>query len=1172
MNTKPNTEEDLPVLSEGKINLLNILIAHDKICEDGLNFYEEVYIKAKRGNSADNLILDQTLIELEVIFLENLRTAEDLENYASLNKQVIETLLFGNGLFHADIRLFKPVLEDLSILLEELSSKEVDPDGKFEKAWDANNFGFPLKKLFAYTKDPKSKVVLKWQHANLIRYFLRRRRRAIDQIISNIILDGGDINIESNQFCEDYSVAIDDSLETAYFKLTLAESNVLPEFEPTTSNDELGNFDMMENLAYSQYLSNNDETLGYGAAGGYSEFDEFRTELHQIDTDLKRISRNLINNPEDKANYLEEFNSLMGKKTACQFIVKAKADELNVVQKGYVKLKDNIYNNKSEAKIAVGKTLMATAGVRLGKAVFNELMHKGDKNNWSTIGEQLALDIGQSIVAGGLNLLLGPIGGSLSGQLFGFFRPTIPDPYITEMNHIKTQMEEGFNNLNVAILDVKTELSKDIQQLGDVILKGSDIDNKLRKLQEDVRSIHTQLNLIITKENDVKQLTTIDEVEFFKLNDEIIKSLNGILVAIFNSKSTIQGKTNLNVDDSSITYEIMAAHTQNGKINKDFYEVCELLSPILDKIQFLAQEYLKTLPKYTYTGASLILFFDTEKKGHHLSKILDLHRAENDTKVRFLRTFFFIHENIIGTNNYRFYQLQKQYWKDLNKMTIGHGFALLENKDSDKTTKQYNCEFTSKNSLADPEFKLDEIKQNEINRYYLIPKSFTNGGVKNTALYTLQDNELCAPVDVIFGLWPNDTVKIIHSSQEFIARIASTKHQIFETSLESLYHLPFEKPNGRNVEKQIELKYSLPTKNAWLQILQSSEGNSVKATYLLKNGDPFVRELNLDKYRFFEGGVCDIQRIAETLYGKFTVNGELNLLHIVQGYDGQNFFEKNRSVKPKDPKEGPIEILRSQNKRFSVRLSVFNFAGKFYSVAQKNEQINEETRVFLFDEEKLLGSVFKHYSERFNTTGELIMQEDGNFVLYEENRRPFAASDTHNNPSNTFLHLTNEGKLKLIRYDNKETASTFSISGVESNRLNGGEEIRISDKRISSNGKYVMKYCAKHGSYSGRPNLNLYISDGKTCKAVFSEDYTSNYDSDVTRNYVRLNGGRLILTVWYRNVRYVGGDQVFVYDQRILDKTIDGSNTYLELTNEGKLNVNKIDGDRFLATLFDFEK
>lgn len=345
MNTKPNTEEDLPVLSEGKINLLNILIAHDKICEDGLNFYEEVYVKAKRGNSADNLILDQTLIELEVIFLENLRTGEDLENYASLNKQVIETLIFGNGLFHADIRLFKPVLEDLSILLEELSSKEVDPDGKFEKAWDANNFGFPLKKLFAYTKDPKSKVVLKWQHANLIRYFLRRRRRAIDQIISNIILDGGDINSESNQFCEDYSVAIDDSLETAYFKLTLAESNVLPEFEPTTSNDELGNFDMMENLAYSQYLSNNDETLGYGAAGGYSEFDEFRTELHQIDTDLKRISRNLINNPEDKANYLEEFNSLMGKKTACQFIVKAKADELNVVQKGYVKLKDNIYNH-----------------------------------------------------------------------------------------------------------------------------------------------------------------------------------------------------------------------------------------------------------------------------------------------------------------------------------------------------------------------------------------------------------------------------------------------------------------------------------------------------------------------------------------------------------------------------------------------------------------------------------------------------------------------------------------------------------------------------------------------------------------------------------------------------------------------------------------------------------
>lgn len=259
-----------------------------------------------------------------------------------------------------------------------------------------------------------------------------------------------------------------------------------------------------------------------------------------------------------------------------------------------------------------------------------------------------------------------------------------------------------------------------------------------------------------------------------------------------------------------------------------------------------------------------------------------MYRFETDIKAKIYLSFYLIYQNVIGQNNYEFYQLNRYAWKSMNERTISSGFALLGVDKNEKNDKQYVFDFVKDSVKAEGKFQLKTVDNGNYYRYYLLPKTHLQGDtVQDNALYTFQSNELCLPIDVKFGLWSNDTVKIINGSDEILARVASVRHSVFKNSIESAMLQP-----PHYVQKNAF--YSLPQKDRWLEFVDFKHPNWEVKVFELQGSDAVKHAID-SLGRSLPESTTNVQ-LAKTLFGNFRVTGELNILEISENSTVSNYF------------------------------------------------------------------------------------------------------------------------------------------------------------------------------------------------------------------------------------------------------------------------------------------
>lgn len=560
-------------------------------------------------------------------------------------------------------------------------------------------------------------------------------------------------------------------------------------------------------------------------------------------------------------------------------------------------------------------------------------------------------------------------------------------------------------------------------------------------------------------------------------------------------------------------------------------------------------------------------------------------------------------------------------------ITFMDGFALTDVSDKNK---QLNIGFQTNEKFNENPFSFSVIEdknknKNYVNRYVIGKRDIdTKEQDFSMTLLSLQKNPFLVPNKFNIALNIQDTLTLYSKDFQYKVntKVVHLNDIIFENSLE--YVILNSKEYTFNNNEIIKL--SIPNPNFELNVSvhkaslnNNSSSNLLRLWISEKNSGIYIKDLlKLNDYYDF-GKLLKFEKLP---YRKGRESYGISFSETQNKYSFLEFKSQRKSQY--STKLRNIGVFNTGNGIMIEKLNNVTFY-QTYNLASPDSNITNMasanglyflkkdniskigTVLNLYnrtkDSEKKIGSVFREYNYKFSGRNhEYKFQKDGNLVGYEDRDHPFTATNTNKYEDCTLL-LNNDGSLRIMSKnvaDEKENLKIYEndIKFSESliNGLLPNKKLKLGEKISSPNGEYFLEFekmkCERHVYFNNKIyqnenkySFNIELNFCSVWERVNNINLLKDKIIEITQSELftelkldRLtpyNGGDLTMdknkgliinsNVGVPGIQYDDYIKIFTLWQKS-DKEID---SFLEITNNGELNIKDANGDK---TLFQIAK
>lgn len=575
------------------------------------------------------------------------------------------------------------------------------------------------------------------------------------------------------------------------------------------------------------------------------DYDAYKAQLKQINSEIRKFSNTLSPkaNKETVQAYYKKYNDMCNMRDVNAQIVADRRKELGFVDRTTESIRDYASKNFLDSKLGAkefGKTLACTAGKRLSIAIWREMSGKSEKNNWSDIGNELALDLLQASVMGIASYFLGPVGGKLGESLMGFIRPQA-DPYLDAFQKINDKLDAEFAKTNAKldaisqkIDDLVGTIDQRLKVFGDVVVEKVSLREKIEDLKSNILNTHLLIQDIKTQHHNLHQNQQKDIEQLRQLDSKILKNIERILQIFYNKNYRMVIGEAFDPEDASYPprddYSLASIMIQkygdphgNHQMFKPFDQTLTEIFDICESIQLLATLYLGLRERYLQSLSIAMLFFQQSSDlitQELFWQIYDAIHQRDEVMGELFSAVFQLKAVLVGHGNIALYQNIQQYWSQPQRFDFLNGFGLVESEGLTRKDPRQQFAFNfdrvkpADNSGGLPTWIPVQKQESQsrfcysgkghfvavssaapayINRYFIAPPypqpDQRHPSDQSYQLLTFQDNDVPIPIPTKIALGRHQDLNIYYGDQFKQVQAASAislQDELFKGSLEQL--------------------------------------------------------------------------------------------------------------------------------------------------------------------------------------------------------------------------------------------------------------------------------------------------------------------------------------------------------------------------------------------------
>lgn len=433
------------------------------------------------------------------------------------------------------------------------------------------------------------------------------------------------------------------------------------------------------------------------------DYDAYKDKLKQINSEIRKFSNTLSPkaNKETIQAYYKKYNEMCSMRDVNAQIVADRRKELGFINRTTESIKDYASKNFLDGKLGAkefGKALACTAGKRLSIAVWREMSGNSHKNNWSDIGNELALDLLQAGVMGMASFFLGPVGGKLGESLMGFIRPQA-DPYLDAFQKINDKLDAEFAKTNARLDAISQQIEglvgtidQRLKFFGDAVVEKVSLREKIEDLKKSILDTHLLTQDIKTQYHHLHQNKQVDIEKLRQIDSKILKNIERILQIFYHKNYRMVIGEVIEAEDTSYPQRddhslasimIQKYGDPHHQLFKPFDQVLTEIFDICDSIQLLATLYLGLRERYLHNLSIAMLFF--QQDSDHITQelfwqIYDATHQRDDVMGELFSAVFQLKAVLVGKSNIALYHNIQQYWAQPQKFDFLNGFGLVESE------------------------------------------------------------------------------------------------------------------------------------------------------------------------------------------------------------------------------------------------------------------------------------------------------------------------------------------------------------------------------------------------------------------------------------------------------------------------------------------------------------
>jgi hypothetical protein len=621
---------------------------------------------------------------------------------------------------------------------------------------------------------------------------------------------------------------------------------------------------------------------------------------------------------------------------------------------------------------------------------------------------------------------------------------------------------------------------------------------------------------------------TLDEAELSKLHTAFTNKVDQLVKLFYHPGYRLllaQIDTAVPATNTPLAHELIRFYQKPGRSFRPFHEACAEVSAITARLRLLVLRYFEIRPRYEKTLAALTVCFSTSlSKDFLLKQLIDLHRNEDDERAAYFAGVMMLDRLVLGAGNYALYQTLLT--RPPHSLSLLDGFGLVVPDDPTRQLELVpqalpggeDAWFRSAPLPATPDRYYLRLSAAPKEPYELVTFGDREWPI-TTPLHVALDlhdrltfHNKAFTTALSARVLPLQDKAFRNSFEQFVLAdrtlplhelYAQPDHRLLlrlprqgyqlelsvrQTPYEGSSHAPFwsssmiHSSNGVSAE---EILTGIdPTECFWepqARIL-NPKGEAV-AQWLLPNKVPMLRNL-----------APAMATAIQPYHTTEAVGVRVNFPFCEGMFPGGKNFEWQQAPFSPEPVAGSADHHRLA--RYGIWTSA-QAAGTFRPADLQAPGASEQAfRHLLFPGQRLVSlrsangaywlqfdqhrtderilslyhrgergrSVFDKYTyknSQFAVTAEL--QDDGNFVLHDATRHAVAATHT-NGQWQTFLHLTDDGRLLLRSLADGSIRQTLALHEVNvalegnRNRWFSGSRINQDSQLHSANGQYRLEF------------------------------------------------------------------------------------------------------------------